>query len=514
MAARIGTWVAAFILGLLPGLLNAQPTLDWFIEGRPTQQAVQVVDVLSTSEREGLSPDDYRAHELAAAIGRARQGAALSETALAHLDAALTASIRQYLHDLRTGRLDPRSARQYFKASPADEFDAAWYLASAISQNRVVQALHEAGPVLPLYGRLRRGLAEYRALSGHPAWQTPLAPPPAKGLEENQAYDGMDVLRRRLAALGDMPADASVPPLYGGAVQEGLKRFQERHGLVVDGLLGPATYKQLEVSPAQRARQIELTMERLRWTPAFPGPRIIAVNIPEFVLRAYEIHDGQAQARVEMKVIVGKALDNDTPVFNEDMRYIEFSPYWNVPPSIARAETLPRLRRDPAYLDRQGFEFVAKDGTVVHGVSDAYLDAVQRGDLRIRQRPGPDNALGDIKFIFPNDHNIYLHHTPAPQLFQRSRRDFSHGCIRIEDPVALAKFVLVDEPAWDEASIRAAMGTGRSRTIRLKQPVPVVIAYSTVNVRNDKVYFFDDIYGHDALLDQALKRRKRPELLS
>jgi murein L,D-transpeptidase YcbB/YkuD len=511
MAARIGIWLTACIIGLLPGLLSAQQPLNWFSEGRPTQQAMQAVDVLLAAAQEGLSPADYQAYELAGAIGGAGQGAPLPEISLAHLDASLTATIQQYLRDLRTGRLDPRSARQYFKSPSTEEFDAAWYLASAVSQNRVAQALHDAAPVLPLYGRLRHGLKQYRALSGHPAWETALVPLPGTKLEPGQAYAGMDVLQRRLAALGDMPATASVPLFYNDDVQEGLRQFQERHGLVVDGVLGAATFKQLEVTPAHRARQIELTMERLRWTPAFQGPRIIAVNIPEFVLRAYEVYNGQARVQVEMKVIVGKALDHDTPVFDEDMRYIEFSPYWNVPSSIVRSETLPRLRRDPAYLDRQGFEFVAKDGTVVHGASEANLDALQRGELRIRQRPGPNNALGDIKFIFPNDRNIYLHHTPAPELFQQNRRDFSHGCIRLEDPVALAKFVLNDEPAWSEDRIRAAMGGGRSQTIRLAQPIPVVIAYSTVNVLNDKVYFFEDIYGHDALLEQALKRRKRPD---
>lgn len=510
MTARLSLWLTACIIGLLPGLLHAQQALDWFNQGRPTQQAVEAVNVLLASAQEGLLPADYQAHELAGAIGAAGQGTPLPDTALVDLDASLTASVQHYLRDLRTGRLDPRSARQYFKSSSTEEFDAAWYLASALNQNRVAQALQEAAPVLPLYGRLRGGLAQYRALSGHPVWETPLAPLPGKKLEPGQPYDGLDLLQRRLVALGDMPADAFIPLLYDGAVEVGLRRFQERHGLVVDGILGAATYKQLEVTPAQRVRQIELTMERLRWTPAFQGPRMIAVNIPEFVLRAYEVHNGQAQVQVQMKVIVGKALKHDTPVFDEDMRYIEFSPYWNVPPSIVRSETLPRLRRDPAYLDKQGFEFVAKDGTVVHGASEAHLDALQRGELRIRQRPGANNALGDIKFIFPNDRNIYLHHTPAPQLFERTRRDFSHGCIRLEDPVALAKFVLNDEPGWNEERIRAAMDGGRSRTIRLKQLIPVVIAYSTVNVLDDKVYFFDDIYGHDVLLDKALKQQKRP----
>ncbi|EHP39507.1 hypothetical protein OR16_31329 [Cupriavidus basilensis OR16] len=235
------------------------------------------------------------------------------------------------------------------------------------------------------------------------------------------------MLTRRLIAMGDLPTGTPAPERYEGALMEGVKAFQARHGLEADGAIGAGTLAQLNVSPASRVRQIELTLERLRWTPLLEGPRMIVVNVPEFVLRAYEVHDSNVQVKVEMKVIVGKALDTRTPLFKEHMRFIEFSPYWNVPPSIARAETLPRLRRDAGYFERQGFEFVGADGKAVTTLSAASLDAVQRGQMRIRQRPGPMNALGDIKFVFPNNDNIYLHHTPAPKLFTRDRRDLSHG---------------------------------------------------------------------------------------
>jgi L,D-transpeptidase YcbB len=289
---------------------------------------------------------------------------------------------------------------------------------------------------------------------------------------------------------------------------DGVKAFQSRHGLTADGVIGRDTFEQLNTPMAARARQIELTLERLRWTPLLLGTRMIVVNVPEFVLRAYEINDGQISVKTTMNVIVGKALDTRTPLFFEDMRFIEFSPYWNIPPSIGKAETVPKLRRDPAYFNSEGMEFVDSDGRVISTLSEANLGAVLRGKLRIRQRPGPKNALGDIKFIFPNNDNIYLHHTPAPQLFKRDRRDFSHGCIRIEDPASLARFVLQDQPGWTEERIRDAMENGNSTTIRLKQPLPVVIAYATAIVKSDgKVYFFQDIYGHDKLLDAALSKK-------
>jgi murein L,D-transpeptidase YcbB/YkuD len=260
------------------------------------------------------------------------------------------------------------------------------------------------------------------------------------------------------------------------------------------------------VTPAARARQIELALERLRWTPLMQGPRMVVINIPEFVLRAYEVNDGRISVRRQMKVVVGKALDTRTPLFDEDMRFIEFSPYWNVPPSIARSEVVPRLRRDPGYLVREGFEFVGADGQVRSTFAAAELDAVLAGRSRIRQRPGPRNALGDIKFVFPNSDNIYLHHTPATQLFERERRDFSHGCIRVERPLELATFVLQGMPAWTEERIRAAMDKRESVTLRLAEPVPVLIAYGTTLVKDGSIHFFDDIYGHDRALDAALRR--------
>jgi murein L,D-transpeptidase YcbB/YkuD len=191
------------------------------------------------------------------------------------------------------------------------------------------------------------------------------------------------------------------------------------------------------------------------------------------------------------------------------MRVIEFSPNWNVPPSIAKGETLPRLRRDPTYFSRAGLEFVGSDGKVVAGFSDTSLAAVERGQMRIRQRPSAGNALGQIKFVLPNSNAIYLHHTASPQLFKRDRRDFSHGCIRIEAPVDLARFVLADEPEWTRERIVKAMGRGKSSTASLREPLPVVIAYNTTVLKEGKLYFFRDIYGLDKALDNALRARSQ-----
>jgi len=291
---------------------------------------------------------------------------------------------------------------------------------------------------------------------------------------------------------------------------QAVESFQGRHGLLVDGLIGPQTLDALNVTPSQRVAQIALSMERLRWTPLQQGDRLIVVNIPGFTLYAYELDaQGKLNIQVEMRVVIGRSLNHRTPIFDEDMQFIEFSPYWNIPISIARSETIPAIERNAEYLANQGMEFVDRQGNVSLAVSAEKLRAVRDGQLRIRQRPGPNNALGEIKFIFPNNQNIFLHHTPATQLFSRSRRDFSHGCIRVEDPIALAQFVLQDEPQWTIDRIREAMTAGTSRTIKLRTPLPVLIGYSTVIARDSKVYFYPDVYGHDRSLDQALRAARQ-----
>lgn len=502
--------LAAWALSCHGLALAAQPAPAalWFSQGHPNAQAWQAAGILDDATADGLDPRDYDAEGLRRALGQAAEGPLLAPEAAASLDERLTAAMQRYLADLHGGRVDPGTIHEKFAPAPDRQFDPSRLLRTAIAGQDLPEAVRQAAPSFPLYASLRAALSRYRALAGHPAWQAPLPPLPGRKLVPGQAYAGLPVLAQRLIALGDLPATTPVPERYQGELVEGVKAFQARHGLEADGAIGAGTFAQLNAPLAGRVRQIELTLERLRWTPLLEGPRMIVVNVPEFVLRAYEIHDGAIQVKAEMKVIVGKALDTRTPLFKEDMRFIEFSPYWNVPPSIARAETVPRLRRDPGYFERQGFEFVAGDGKVITTLSAASLDAVQRGQLRIRQRPGPMNALGDIKFVFPNNENIYLHHTPTPQLFARDRRDLSHGCIRVEAPEALAGFVLQDTPGWTEARIREAMEKGESSTLRLRQPLPVVLAYGTAIVKADaRVYFFPDIYGLDSVLDEALRQR-------
>ena len=479
----------------------------WIRQGRPAPVALSAAKILQQAGDEGLNPSDYDAAGLSKRVEAAREGVALSGTAQAALGEALTQSMRRYLHDLHYGRVDPESVYANFSVPPKT-LNVAVRLDEALAAGNLDLAVQAATPQFPLYQALRPWLKRYRALESDSAWAGSLAPLPATKLEPGAAYAGTQKLAARLVSLGDLSEGFVATDRYQGPLVDGVKLFQKRHGLTPDGVIGKGTFEQLNTPPSARVEQIVLTMERLRWTPLMVDKRMLVVNLPEFELRGLEIDGSQVQIPLQMNVIVGKSLNTQTPMFNEQMRMIEFSPYWNVPPSIARGETVPKLRRDPGYLDRQGFEIVTRSGEVVTSVTDDQLAAVQRGEARIRQRPGAQNALGDIKFIFPNNDNIYMHHTPSVGLFQRDRRDFSHGCIRVESPVALAEFVLKDEPEWTQERIREAMENGKSRTIRLKTPIMVVIAYGTaiVKQRGGAIYFYADIYGHDRKLKSALQR--------
>ncbi len=493
---------------LAPTAVLADPALSWFDGARPNQQALSAVTLLQSAAHWGLEPDDYDARRLARTVQQALQLPVDLQPQRRQIDTALTQAVHRYLSDLANGRIAPTRIGANFAPTRRATGDIRAQLQSALTDGSGIEALADRlARQAPMAVPLQQVLQRYRALQQHPAWNTALPTPSGGKLTAGQSYAGLATLAQRLVALGDLAPDLPLPAVLDPHLVAAVERFQLRHGLVVDGVIGRNTLAQLAVTPAQRVRQIALTMERMRWTPVLQAPRMIVVNVPEFMLRAYEVDQGRVNVRLEMNIIVGKALDTRTPLFDEDMRFIEFSPNWNVPYSIASKELVPRLRKDPDHFTQQGFEFVSRSGAVLGTLSDEHLDAVLAGTLRIRQRPGPKNALGDIKFIFPNDASIFLHHTSTPRLFARPRRDFSHGCIRVEAPVALARFVLQDDPRWSEERIREAMALGKSRTIRLQQPVPVLIAYSTVVVKQDMVFFLADLYHHDARLDQALRAR-------
>lgn len=482
---------------------------NWFEAGRPTALASQVLARLARAADDGLEPADYGSAALKGAFDAATSGPPLAPAVQQRLQRALTLALRRLLADLHHGRGDGRALGAPIDPAHAASFDLDAALRRLAQAGRLDDLWTEATPPWPQYPLLRQALARYRAMDAA-AWRQRLPAVPGRSLEPGQAWGGLAGLGARLQVLGDLASPWTSAPEYSGALVEAVKAFQGRHGLEADGRIGRGTLAALEVAPPARARQIASTMERLRWSPPPPARRWIEVDIPAYTLRAHvRRDDGTSAPALAMRVIVGQARETPTPLLHASVRAIEFSPHWNVPLSIARSELVPRLQREPAYFEHQGFELVGRDGRVATVLDPAALDAVLRGEQRLRQRPGARNALGDIKFVFPNTEAIFMHHTPSVGLFNRDRRDFSHGCIRVQEPVALAMFVLQGQGEWTEARIREAMGGDQPRTVRVTEALPVRLEYLTARVEGEAVHLWADVYGLDVALERALQHRSR-----
>ena len=482
-------------------------SLAWIENGKASPQAVSMILLLQQAALKGLNPEDYDASRWDARLAKLQPTAPKpSDTELAHIDLALTVSSMRYISDLHIGRVNPQHFKFGLTVGPK-KYDLADELRTQVLPASDIPAvISKVEPNYDGYRRAEDALLTYSKMAT--AGDAPLIPVPQKGVRPGGTFASMPQLVARLRQLGDLSATADVPAdstLYKGPVVDAVKHFQLRHGLDSDGVLGKGTVTQMNTPLKTRVQQLQLTLERYRWIPPdFPEPPII-VNIPEFQLRTMR---RQPASYLTMRVVVGKAMRTQTPVFAENMKYLIFRPYWLVPTSILRNETIPKTRRNPNYLGDNGFEVVDGSGNVVPSspASDDVIDGLRSGSYRVRQKPGPKNALGLVKFIFPNQYNVYLHSTPEQELFSRSRRDFSHGCIRVERPADLAAWVLRDRPEWTMDKIQAAMKTGADNLqVNLKQPIPVLILYSTAVVEPDgEVRFFDDIYGYDRSLDKVL----------
>jgi len=336
-------------------------------------------------------------------------------------------------------------------------------------------------------------------------------------VKPGQPYASATQLRTLLTALGDLspgaPTASATDSVLTDDLVQGLKNFQQRHGLDPDGALGAGTFVALRTPLLSRAQQIELTLERWRWLPSRLDTPPIIVNIPRYRLFAFKTVEDREDEMLQMGVIVGKSYPaNRTPVFTADMKYLILRPYWDVPYSITTREMLPKIHDNPGYVSAQRLEIVAGygDDTPALPPTPENLDALARGTLRLRQQPGPDNALGLVKFMLPNPYNVYLHSTPAQALFERTARAFSHGCVRVSDPVSLAEYVLRDDPSWTRDRIVQAMNGTRPTQVNLKQPIRVFIVYGTaVATEEGKIRFLPDIYGHDARLAELLRASRK-----
>jgi murein L,D-transpeptidase YcbB/YkuD len=480
----------------------------WIRGGQIDPSALTVHARLRAATLHGLNPADYRVDWIGEQLAALRDAVSpAAADVIAGLDVAITLALLRYLADLHDGRAANRQVTGKWLSTPGFPEVGALLLA-VTDPTRLEHFMDAAAPVYPMYGRLLKARATYEALIAAQR-EAPQQLVLAGKIEPGATSELLAPIAARLIELGDLAASATLESRYEGVLVDAVKRFQRRHGLADDGVVGKGTVAALQTGNRQRLRQIDLALERLRWLPPLVADRVIGINIPDFKLWAYgrdSADGGRMKLMLQSRVVVGKEGRNATPVFIAPLSAIDFSPYWNVPISIARGEILPRLRRDPRYLARQEMEFVAADGqTVSEEVTPARLAAVERGAMRIRQRPGLKNALGNVKFTMPNSMNIYLHDTPSRSLFAESRRDFSHGCIRVEEPLALAQWALADDPAWKETAIRQAMEGGKLRVVRLATPIPVVVFYTTATVDDDgTLRFLPDIYGYDRKLDREL----------
>ena len=469
--------------------------LAWVTGNQPTEQARAMIQLLQNAGKKGLRPDDYDASRWTDRLTQLAQTtpqATLDESA--RFDLALTVCAMRYISDLHSGRINPKYFDFGLKVNRRAYKVADFLRTQVVSAKDVPQALEH-------YLQLEKQ-------GDGPAIAIPASKKPIK---PGEPYAGISPLAERLRLLGDLPQDAKIPAdskTYEGAVVEAVKQFQRRHGLTDDGSLGPDTFKQLARPISYRVTQLQLSLERWRWVPQDMQFPMVLVNIPEFHLLAYD--DPQKPA-LSMKVVVGRAdEDHKTPIFADRMEYLIFRPYWKVPDSIILKEIIPAVQKDAGYMNKHQYEMVNKQGTVVipDTVDAETVRKMAIGDLDVRQKPGSANALGFVKFVFPNSYDVYLHGTPERQFFARSRRDFSHGCIRVEDPVALALWVLRD-PAWTKERILAAMKNEKKDAfqVNLKKSVSVLILYASAIAReNGEVDFYDDVYKQDFNLQHALAR--------
>lgn len=497
---------AALLLG---GEANAEGGLLWFEGVRPTPQARALLQALSNAESFGLRSNDYALPAPHESVDRALRGAA--DAALrARIDASLTASASRFVAHLHRGRVSPKAAGFDLPVSSLDPDVVVQQLAGSPDVEAVIAAIE---PRPPPYRLLRRALLRQRELAQRPELNR-LPELPQRSVRAGEEYSGAPALRTLLAALGDLElasAERRVDALrIDDELAAAIERFQHRHGLDADGVLGPRTMAALRTPFAHRVRQIELTLERWRWTTGLERPDIV-VNIPQFMLFALPPPSTPGAPMLEMSVIVGQSFsDMRTPVFAAAIERVVFQPYWDVPASIVRRELLPLIREDPGYLERNEMEIVRGPGDDAKQAAPTpeAIDALARGELRLRQRPGAKNALGPIKFVLPNPYSVFLHGTPAVELFGRSRRAFSHGCVRVSSPAKLAEYVLRNAPEdWTPAAIEAAMCGTETVNVKLTTPVRVLMFYGTaVAAESTGVMFFEDLYGHDEKLAQLLQK--------
>ena len=468
-------------------------------------QADTLMGVLQDAEKEGMRASDYHFAEIKRLVDKTKklpiETLAENAAAATDLELLLTDAFLIYGAHLLAGKVNPET------------FDSEWHarrkladltekLQDALTTGSIEKTLQSFLPQQPGYAALREALARYKDLASTEKWDRI---PDGSTLQKGDRNERVALVRKRFST-GDRAntIHRDEEDLFDGTLEQAVRQFQELHGLDTDGVIGSATLSALNVPLEDRIRQIELNMERWRWLPQDLGTRYILVNIPQFALTVME----KSEPVMRMKVIVGKKYRR-TPVFSDRMTYLVLSPFWHVPPHIASADKLPIIQKDSEYLTREHFKVFQGWGAEAQEIDPITIDwsklTPDNFPYRLRQDPGPGNALGPVKFMFPNKFNVYLHGTSSPELFRKNVRTLSSGCIRIEKPIDLAVYLFQDDPDWTQQKILAVIEKREEQTLQLTNPIFVHLQYWTAWVDDNKqVNFREDIYGRDKLLNEAL----------
>lgn len=462
-----------------------QGALQW------TDKSIQaLIGAIETSSGHGLNPEDYHLNAL-----QTPSSDKIEQDILA-TDAYLTLA-----GHLLGGKLNPVSLEPTWTAQGREK-DLVSYLAENLTQENIAQSLETLAPQQPRYHIMQKALQKYLAISALGGWPTvPEGPILKPGMESSR----IPALRYRLALTEDVKADDNSSAIYDESLAEAVKKFQQRANLEPDGIIGPATLREINRTPQDRINQIRVNLERWRWLPEDLGEKHIRVNIADYRLEA---HEGNEISEV-FDVVVGKTY-RKTPVFSASMTYLVFNPWWDTPLKIARQDLLPKFQKNPALVQELGYQVLNKDRKVIDSSTINWNQySASNFPFYIRQKPGDKNALGHVKFIFPNEHNVYLHDTSSRELFSKTRRDFSSGCIRVKNPMELAEWVLKTNQDWPRSKIDEELATGKEKRVTLKKPVMVHLLYWTVVVNDvtKDIRFIEDIYDRDSNVLAKLDQR-------
>jgi len=467
---------------------NFQPI--WLTANRSEKNLKDLLSVINGAAKDALNPANYNAGKI---LSWSKKQALDSNTAASY-DVALTVSLVRYLHDLRQGQIDPDEIQFLIHIARKPPLDVAGLVRQHLASETLTELAALFEPKAKQYQQLKHVLQRLQRSNNKTALNKF---GPSKPLHPGDKSPQIVNLRHNLRAMGYLQQENdSESQTYDEYLLAAVKSLQRQQGLNDDGIIGPATVALFNQPPNEKIAQVELAMERARWIPDTKDGPLILVNIPAFELWAFNSADDPKP--LNMKVIVGKSPNNQTPILWEEMKYLEFMPYWNIPQSIFKKEILPKTATNRDYLASHEIELIRHQNSAEKG-GGSYV--------RARQRPGSKNPLGRVKFVFPNKADVYLHDTPGRAAFNNPRRDLSHGCVRVSEPERLAEFVLGDQKGWDIERIREAMSAPKTRHVTLNQAVPVLFYYATTFVDpENQLRFYPDIYGHDEQLKQALNK--------